>query len=68
MQEKIPGTFNTRCINECDAAERGFQNGKEYMRTAVIDKLTALKGRAFGRERLIYGEVIEIVRKMEVRP
>lgn len=49
-----------------DATERAFHNGSEAMREAIIDKLRENRGRALGLERSILGDVITLVRKVEV--
>ena len=50
------------------APEAAFQNGKEAMREAVVDKLRDMKGRAMGKDRALLSDLIDMVRKMEVIP
>ena len=55
-------------MTEHDAFEIAYNNGKEYMRKCVIDKLREMKDQAMGLERFVLGEVISIIQKLEVRP
>ena len=51
-----------------EATEAAYKNGKEYMRHAVLSLLCEKKGKAMGQERQVIADIIDAVRKMEVRP
>ena len=53
---------------EDEDIEKAYQNGKERMREEIINKLRDAKGRALGLQRAVLTDVIEMIRKMEVRP
>lgn len=55
-------------MTENDGYEIAFKNGKEYMRQQIINKLLNAKGNAMGVQRQVLTDVIEMIRKMEVRP
>lgn len=48
-----------------DATEQAFKNGVEFMREQVIQELRSMRGRAMGQERIILGDIIEKVQKLE---
>ena len=48
--------------------EQAYQNGKEYMRQCILEKLYTAKGTALGIQRVVLSAVIEMVQNLEVRP
>lgn len=55
-------------MNEHDGYEQAYHNGKERMREEILNKLRDAKGNAMGIQRAVLTEVIEMVKKLEVRP
>lgn len=55
-------------MTENDGYEIAYHNGKERMREEIINKLRDAKGNAMGVQRMVISEIIEMIRKMEVRP
>ena len=55
-------------MTENDGYEIAYNNGKERMRDEILNKLRDAKGNAMGLERSVLTDVIEMVRKLEVRP
>lgn len=47
-----------------DATEQAYKNGEEHMRELVIQELQSMRGRALGKERIILGDIIEKVKKL----
>lgn len=50
-----------------DATEQAWKNGAEHMRRQVLDKLLSLNATTLGLSRAIINDIIDMVRKMEVR-
>lgn len=55
-------------MTENDGYEIAYRNGKERMREEILNKLLDAKGNAMGAQRTVLSDVIEMVRKLEVRP
>ena len=55
-------------MTEHDAFEIAYNNGKEYMRQQIINNLRNAKGNAVGVQRQVLADVIEIIKKLDVRP
>lgn len=55
-------------MTENDGYELAYHNGKERMREEVLNKLRDAKGEALGLQRAVLTDVIEMIRKLEVRP
>lgn len=55
-------------MTENDGYEVAYHNGKERMREEILNKLREAKGNAMGVQRQVLTDVIEMVRKLEVRP
>lgn len=55
-------------MQDYDGYEQAYHNGKERMREEILNKLLDAKGNAMGLQRSVLTEVIEMVRKLEVRP
>ena len=57
-----------KAMTENDGYEIAYRNGKERMREEILNKLRDAKGNAMGVQRQVLTDVIEMIRKMEVRP
>lgn len=55
-------------VRDYEATEQAYVNGKERMREAILDRLRTLKGQEMGPRRQVISDIIEMVRKLEVRP
>ena len=55
-------------MTENDGYEVAYHNGKERMREEILNKLRDAKGKALGLQRAVLTDVIEMIRKLEVRP
>ena len=55
-------------MTENDGYEIAFKNGKEYMRQQIINKLLDAKGNAMGVQRMVISEIIDMIKKLVVRP
>lgn len=51
-----------------DATETAYHNGANYMKTLILVLLSDMKGTAMGPARMTIDDVIEKVKKVEVRP
>ena len=51
-----------------DDCELAYRNGKETMRSAIIDLLRTQKGIEMGTRRALLSDLIDMIRKLDVRP
>lgn len=55
-------------MDENTAYEQSYLNGKEYMRQSILNMLRDAKSRALGAERNVLSDIIDAIKKLEVRP
>lgn len=54
-------------MNEYDATEQAWKNGAEFMREKILEMLRDAKGKAVGPARHVVSDLIDRIRKLEVR-
>lgn len=55
-------------MDENTAYELAYHNGKARMREAILEKLGDMKGNTLGLPRAVLSDVIDVIKKLEVRP
>ena len=55
-------------MDDNNAYEQAYKNGKERMRQAILEKLKTARGFNIGLRRWVISDIIELVEKLEVRP
>ena len=55
-------------MTENDGYEVAYHNGKERMREEILNKLRDMKGIEMGIRRALVSDIIDAIRKLDVRP